>query len=140
MAKPRKNGSSSHSNPPAAVEVIDEQIPPTPQLIPTAGDEDDGRLNRAARQLERLMGLVDERIDNGECSPAILRETTGVARAVALLSAERRSRMKTAAAIANKLSPELVMAYLRQLPHERRLHIIRELNALLDESANTVLS
>lgn len=101
-----------------------------PAKSATTGDT----LSRAAVHLERVLSLVEAAIDKGDANPAVIRESAGVARAIATLSAEQRARERQAdeagRRAARALTVPTVIAFLRQLDADGRRTVQRELQRL----------
>jgi hypothetical protein len=92
-------------------------------------------------ELEHLLDLragIKRALDSGDATPALVRESAGVSRAVATLSAEIRAQEKHERAADKNLSPadfdSLVVAYLEEIPAKRRLAIIEQLGEIVDDT------
>lgn len=87
--------------------------------------------------LEFLQGLLRAVRDADDVNPAILRESTGIARAIVQLSGEQRARRKAFVRDARALSLSAVMEYLRALGEIERHNVVRELSEL-DEGGSVL--
>ena len=99
---PRKRKAPTKAKPTKA-----ESSPPEPETIE--------RLERTARHLELLQASVEATFENIKCkycgggaSPALIRESANVARAVAQLEAESRQREKHDIALDADITPEVL--------------------------------
>lgn len=93
----------------------------------------DGLLRRAMRHLDKLLGAVEGTLASGDCSPALARESAGVARALTGLAGELRQRERhirdAVRAMPSDERDALILEYLRDLAPERRAAVV----AFLDE-------
>lgn len=80
-----------------------------------------------AETLDFLQMLLRTVKDSPETTPALLRESAGLARAVVQLSGEQRSRRKLWVRDARTMSLSMVMEFLRAMPELDRHNVIREL-------------
>ncbi|MED7634213.1 UNVERIFIED_CONTAM: hypothetical protein DVV46_11245 [Lactobacillus paragasseri] len=92
-------------------------------------------MDRAEATLGALLELVEGAINEGDTSPQVLREASGVARAIVAAQAERRASAKARAYTAANLPPEIVMAHLRGLTPDARGRIVTELLAIDNEGS-----
>lgn len=89
-------------------------------------------LDRVEAHLARTLDLVEAAINKGEATPAVVRESSNVARAIVTVSAERRARVKAETAIVEALTAHDVIGYLRNVADDRaRQFIASELNDML---------
>lgn len=99
-------------------------------------DEARAMLRRAGKHLSIILDVAERSVEEGEVSPALVRETAGAARALVTLSAELRQREKHERQAVAKMTPEekddLVAEYIRDLPPDRR----QALRVLLDDLDN----
>lgn len=95
--------------------------------------EVDEMLREELGHLRTLRATVSAALAAGEATPALVRESAGVARALVAVSGEIRQREKHARQQVADMTPEeadaLVAEYLRELTKERRA----ELREFLDE-------
>lgn len=97
----------------------------TPPADTSAADVD-GTLREVLELLQMLLRTV-KGASAKEITPALLRESSGVARAIVQLSGEQRSRRKLWVREARSLNRAMVMEYLRALPELERHNVVREL-------------
>jgi len=96
-------------------------------------------LERAQAHLDRLLGTVEAGLAQGEVTPALVRESASVARAIATLSAEHRA-LRRAADEAERLATKgmtvpAVVTFLRRLDPEQRQVVMRELRKMESDGA-----
>lgn len=113
-----------------------------PLELPTPHEEADALLRDELEHLRSLRQTVADALASGKATPALVRESAGVARALVSVSTEIRQRDKYARSTVPKMTPEerdeLVLSYIRDLPKERRA-VIRELLDELDSEDLGVL-
>jgi len=101
---------------------------------PDAAHDPKALLARTAMLLERLVTAVEGALSKGEGNSALIRESAGLVRAAASLSAEQRAITKAAEAttvlqednIVSHLTPAIVIRYLMELPNDRRNFVLFE--------------
>jgi len=104
---------------------------PAPEQTPPQEPETLERIERTARHLELLQASVEATFENLKCkycgggaTPAVLRESANVARAVAQLEAESRQREKHDVAMDADITPEVLdgcaIIWLSELTKKRR--------------------
>lgn len=94
-----------------------------PKPVPATSDID-ATLQETLEFLQELLRTCKGAI---ETTPALLRESSGVARAIVQLSGEQRARRKAFVRDARALSRSIVMEYLRGIELLERQNVIREL-------------
>lgn len=96
----------------------------------------DTLIARAITHLDVCLTSVEETVKAGDASPAVLRESGTVARGIIGLAAELRQQQRHQARMVAAMSPEeqdrLVVAYISDLPKQRRAEIRRLLDDLDD--------
>jgi hypothetical protein len=103
--------------------------------------EADKLLKRAVSHLQLLLSACEATLKEGGASPALARESAGVARSIATLSSEMRQQEKHLQQLVDRMSPSEADAameqYLRDLPLDR----LDRFKSLLDEltSSGSVL-
>lgn len=107
------------------------KLPPPER--PTAQPPDMGALARVEAHLARTLELVEAAITRGEASPAVVRESANVARAIVTLSAERRACAKQERVRVENLTIGDVLTWLRAADTRSRQKINIELRALLGD-------
>ncbi len=96
-------------------------------------DDDDGALvRRAGRVLERLLSATEATLDAGDVTPALMREASGLARAIQALEAERRANKKMLLQHAATIAKQDVLLFARSLSKENRAGLLREIAAMGD--------
>lgn len=105
--------------------------PPSTARVPDASEQ---LLDRTKAHLEHLLGAVEATLETGECTPALVRESAAVARAVTSLSAEMRQRERHIKYQLEELGDHdrdaLVKAYVASLTPERRVSFLRYVDEL----------
>jgi hypothetical protein len=96
----------------------------------------DALLQRAVDHLVLLLAACEATLLAGEASPALARESAGVARSIATLSSEQRQQEKHLQQLVDRMSPseadDAMERYLRDLPLDR----LGRFKSLLDELTN----
>jgi len=120
LAPPKKRRKTKTKKKPAVTASSSSAEPPTVE-----------RIERTARHLELLQASVEATFENLKCkycgggaTPAVLRESANVARAVAQLEAESRQREKHDVAMDADITPEVLdgcaIIWLSELTKKRR--------------------
>lgn len=104
---------------------------PAPDLRKAAPSPD--ALGRVEAHLARTLELVEAAIDRGEATPAVVRESANVARAIVTLSAERRACAKSDRVRVEDLAIGDVITWLRAADMRSRWKVNIELRVLLDD-------
>jgi len=94
---------------------------------PSAPVTIDSMLQGWVVRLERLYSNIEATVESGEATPAILRESAAIARALVSVSAEIRAREKAANLLAEDLSTSDVIRWFRTLHVQERESVVREL-------------
>lgn len=105
---------------------------PTPAV--SAVPEPAALLERAQGHLDRLLGTVEAGLAQGEVTPALVRESSGVARAIVAVSAEQRARDRAAEQADRQAAAGMtaanVIAFLRRTSAEDRRAVSRALQQI----------
>lgn len=126
----------------APIEVQEAPPPPfsTPDeprvRIETAPEVD--ALTQAESMLRAMLSLVEQSLAAGDLDPDVAKQAPNIARAVAAVAGERRQLAKQALKEASRIGVPQVLAFLRQLPSEKRANVMRELEAM--DQGRSVLS
>ena len=81
-------------------------------------------LARTLAHLERLFESSEATFEAGDANPALLRETSGVARAIVSISAEIRAREKAAWQRATEFTVHEVVEFARTLSADERRRLV----------------
>ncbi len=95
-----------------------------PKERPPLNDRIDDMLHVELDHLETLRTAVEATLAKGDAPPALVRESAGVSRAIAQLSAEARAREKHTKERATAMTPEehddVLKTHLAAMPADRR--------------------
>lgn len=95
-------------------------------------------LERTTRLLTRLLAATESTLERGEANSATLREASGLARAVASLSAEERARKKQAAKALLAIDAGRIKAWAREQDQAVLLEVVRDLTDVLDGTGSVL--
>lgn len=93
---------------------------------------------RAELMINSMLQRFEQALENNGMTSALAKEAPNIARAAATLAGERRQLLKMQLKAAEALGLPQVLAFLRQLPPEKRAHVMRELEAM--ERGGSVLA
>jgi len=97
-------------------------------VAPPANDAE--LVQRASRALERCLAAAESAVANGQATPAVLRESASVARAIVALEAERRAARKADLQHARSFDTQEWIAWYRHQPAAERGRLLRTLQEL----------